>query len=118
MYALAAVVVSAEVRRKGQDSARLVTPYQDRAVVLLREAIRRLPADRRASFVKEVILVDPDLRTLRRRLASPDLAGQVSAATSPPKDGGAGGLTAKPHRLERCRHVKPPGNVVVIGTRQ
>ncbi len=77
MYALAAIVVSAEARKKGQESVLLVTRYQDRAADLLREAIRMLPADRRASFVKDVILADPDLRTLRRRLASMDLAGQA-----------------------------------------
>jgi tetratricopeptide (TPR) repeat protein len=78
VYAVAAVVVSAEARKKGQESVFLVTRYQDRAADLLREAIQRLPADRRASFVKEVILDDPELKTLHRRLSSMDLAGPVS----------------------------------------
>jgi tetratricopeptide (TPR) repeat protein len=82
VYALAAVVVSAEARKKGPESVFLVTRYQDRAADLLREAIRRLPADRRASFVRDVILADPELRTLRRRLSSMDLAGQVSPSSS------------------------------------
>ena len=76
VYALAAIVVSAEARKKGQESVLLVTRYQDRAADLLRGAIRMLPADRRSWFVKEVVLPDPDLRTLRRRLTSMDLAGR------------------------------------------
>jgi tetratricopeptide (TPR) repeat protein len=77
VYAVAAVVVSAEVRKRGPETVLLVARYQDRAADLLREAIRRHPADGRASFVKDVILVDPDLKTLRRRLSSMDLAGPV-----------------------------------------
>jgi tetratricopeptide (TPR) repeat protein len=87
VYGLAAVVVSAEVRKKGQESVLLATRYQDRAADLLREAVRRLPADRRTSFVKDYILADPELRTLRRRLSSIDLAGPVpprSAASATP----------------------------------
>ena len=82
VYALAAVVVAAEARKKGQESVRLVTRYQDRAADLLRESIRRRPAESRASFVKDVILVDPDLRTLRRRMSAMDLAGTVPATTT------------------------------------
>jgi eukaryotic-like serine/threonine-protein kinase len=81
VYALASVVVGAEVRKRGQDSVRLVTRYQDRAAFLLRQAVNQLPADKRASFWREVIQTDPALRTLRRRLASPDLAGPVTSAT-------------------------------------
>jgi hypothetical protein len=53
---------------------------------LLRGAIRMLPPDRRSWFVNEVILADPDLRTLRRRLTTMDLAGQPSAASKRPGD--------------------------------
>jgi tetratricopeptide (TPR) repeat protein len=81
VFALAAVVASAEVRKKGQDTVALVTRYQDRAVVLLREAIKRLSADQRARFWREVVQTDPGLRLLRRRLSSLELAGQdISAA--------------------------------------
>jgi tetratricopeptide (TPR) repeat protein len=83
VYALAAVVVSAEARQKGQESLFLVNRYQGRAADLLREAIRRLPADRRTPFVKDVILADPDLKTLRRRLSSMDLAGTVLPREAP-----------------------------------
>jgi eukaryotic-like serine/threonine-protein kinase len=78
VHALAAVVVSAEARADGQESLLLITRYQDRAMELLREAIRRLPADQRATFVKDVVLGDPDLRTLRRRVSSMNLADPVS----------------------------------------
>ncbi len=81
VYALAAIVVSAEARKKGQESVLLAMRYQDRAADLLRGAVRMLPADRRSWFVKEVVLPDPDLRTLRRRLTSMDLAGQVTSAS-------------------------------------
>ena len=70
-------MVSARGPKKGQESVLLVTRYQDRATNLLRGAIRMLPADRRTSFIQDVILADPDLRTLRRRLSSMDLAGPV-----------------------------------------
>ena len=52
-----------------------MTRYQDRAVVLVREALQRMPAERRAAFWRDSIQADPALRTLRRRLASPELAG-------------------------------------------
>jgi tetratricopeptide (TPR) repeat protein len=77
VYALAAIAVSAEVRKKGQESVSLHGRYEERAASLLREVIRGLPADRRATFFNEVILADPELRTLRRRLSSMELAGPV-----------------------------------------
>jgi eukaryotic-like serine/threonine-protein kinase len=77
VHALAAAVVSAEARTNAQESLPLVTRYQDRAVGLLREAIRRIPADRRALFLKDVILGDPDLGTIGRRVQSMNLAGPV-----------------------------------------
>ena len=82
VYAVAAVVVSAEVRKQGQDSVRLWERYQDRATDLLRAAVRMQPADRRDAFVKDVVLADRDLKTLRRRLSSMDLAG--AAPPAPP----------------------------------
>ncbi len=86
VFALAAIVVAAEARKKGPESVFLVTRYQDRAADLLRGAIRMCPADRRSWFLKEVILADPDLKTLHRRLTSMDLAGPVSEA--PNRKGG------------------------------
>ncbi len=77
VHALAAIVASAEARRTGKPSIALAARYQGRAAGLLRDAARRLPADRRDWFVKEVILADPDLRTLRRRVSAMDLAGPI-----------------------------------------
>ena len=81
VYAVAAVAAAAEVRRKGQETVALVSRYQDRATDLISEAMKRLPADRRESFLKEVILVDPQLRTLRRRIATLNLTGFVPSTS-------------------------------------
>ena len=48
--------------------------------MLLREALKRMPAERRASFLRESIQSDPTLRALRRRVSSADLAGTVPSA--------------------------------------
>ena len=70
VYALAAVVAAAEVRKKGQETVTLVARYQDRATGLLREALKRMPEDQRASFWRDVVPADPALRALRRRVSS------------------------------------------------
>src|SRR5262249_14837036 len=72
IYAQAAIVASTEARRKGQDAVILVNRYQDRAVTLVREALKRLPADRRAPFWRDSIQADPALRALQRRISSVD----------------------------------------------
>jgi eukaryotic-like serine/threonine-protein kinase len=82
VFARAALAVTAEARKKGQESVRLAARYQDRAAGLLREAIRLRPDEDRASFVRDVIRVDPDLQTLRRRISSMDLAGPLPSPTS------------------------------------
>jgi tetratricopeptide (TPR) repeat protein len=88
VYAQAALVASTEARKTGQEAVVVVARYQDRAVMLLRGALKRLPAHGRASFWRDSIQTDPALRALRRRIASPDLAGPVtSAATSRDKPG-------------------------------
>jgi hypothetical protein len=61
--------------KKDQDAVVLVNQYEDRAVTLVREALKRLPADRRAAFWRESIQADPTLRAIRRRIALPELAG-------------------------------------------
>jgi tetratricopeptide (TPR) repeat protein len=75
VYALAAVVVAAEARKKGKEAVSLAAKYQDRAVSLVGEAVRCLPAAERASFVTSVVLGDPELQILRRRMSSLELAG-------------------------------------------
>jgi tetratricopeptide (TPR) repeat protein len=80
IYAQAAIVAGTDARKKGQDAVSLVARYQDRAVTLVREALRRLPADQRAAFWRDSIQADPALRTLRRRISSVDLAGPNTSA--------------------------------------
>jgi hypothetical protein len=75
IYAMAAVVASTEARKKGHEAVVLVDRYQDRAVMLLREALRRLPANQREAFWRDSIQADPALRALRRRVAAPEVAG-------------------------------------------
>jgi tetratricopeptide (TPR) repeat protein len=76
IYAKAAIAAATEVRKRGQDAVSLVARYQDQAVALIREAIKRHPAPQRASFVTNVVRADPALATLRHRLRSLELAGQ------------------------------------------
>jgi len=82
VYAVAAIAAGAELRKKGEDTVALVSRYQDRAADLLFEALKRLPPERRASFRNDVILTDPQLRTLRRRVLSLDLAGSLPKPTA------------------------------------
>ena len=80
VYALAAVVAAAEVRKKGQETVTLVGRYEDRATGLLREALKRMPEVERTSFWREVLPSDPALRALRRRLSA--LNGSADAQKS------------------------------------
>ena len=74
IYAQAALLATADVRKSGQDAVTVVNRYQDRALALVAEALKRLPAERRASFERD-LLRDPALGTLRHRLRSLELAG-------------------------------------------
>ena len=81
----AAVAAGSEVRKKGQNAVAQANQYQDRAVALLQDAMKRLPADQRAAFLGE-ILNDPDLAIIRRRLRSVLPAGSsISPSGSRPK---------------------------------
>jgi tetratricopeptide (TPR) repeat protein len=82
VYALAAVVAAAEVRKHGQETVQLVARYQDRAVGLLSQALKRMPGDQRATFWREVVQSDPALNALRRRLSAVDLAGPIKVIES------------------------------------
>ncbi|MFI5454652.1 MAG: protein kinase [Isosphaerales bacterium] len=84
VYALAAVVAAAEVRKKGQETVTLVTRYQDRATELLREALKRMPDDQRASFWRDVVPADPALRALRRRVSALEGSGDVQKSSLAP----------------------------------
>lgn len=76
IYAKAAETAFAEAPRRNLGLARTADDYQDRAQALIRLAIERLPADRRAAFWRDVVQPDPALAAIRRRpkfsqLASP-----------------------------------------------
>ncbi len=77
IYAKAAIAATAEARKTGQDAVGLVFRYQDQAVDLLRQALKRLPAAQRPTFVRDVVLTDPALAILRHRLRSLELAGST-----------------------------------------
>ena len=111
VYAVAAIAAAAEVRKKGRETAIRVSHYQDRAAELLRETLKRLPAEDRPSFLKDVILIDPQLRTLHRRIAPPDLAGPVtSAPRSPNKPARVGDRDSKTTRKALVEWVQPTRN--------
>ncbi len=76
----AAVAAGSDVRKKGQDAVAQVNRYQDRAVAVLQDALKRLPADQRATILGEV-LNDPDLAVIRRRLRSVLPAGLSTSPT-------------------------------------
>jgi tetratricopeptide (TPR) repeat protein len=86
IYAGAAVAAGSQARKQGRVAVALVERYRDRAVSLVVQASRRLPADQRAKFWQEVVLSDPDLKLLRRRLspfvprAGPALSATASGA--------------------------------------
>jgi tetratricopeptide (TPR) repeat protein len=82
IHALAAIAVTAEARKTGQDAVRLVTRNQDQAVEFLAEWQKRLPAADRDSALRD-LLQDPAMAPLRRRLRSLGLAGPVAAPASP-----------------------------------
>ena len=82
VYAQAATAAAADVERKGRVAVALTSRYQDRAVALVRDAVQKRPADRRASFWREV-LADPDLRPLRKRLSALAMSDSVAAQPKP-----------------------------------
>jgi eukaryotic-like serine/threonine-protein kinase len=84
VYALAAVVVAAEVSKNGRESLILKARYQDRAAMLVGEALKQMPDGERAGFVRDVIETDPSLRVLRRRVWSQELSS--AAASNNPSD--------------------------------
>jgi eukaryotic-like serine/threonine-protein kinase len=77
IYARAAAVARAEVRKNGHDTVSLVDRYQDRGTALLRGAIKKLPGANREAFWRDVVQkdADPAMNALRRRLRSGELAG-------------------------------------------
>jgi tetratricopeptide (TPR) repeat protein/tRNA A-37 threonylcarbamoyl transferase component Bud32 len=81
ILAQAAERAAGEVGRRGRSDVLAVQRYQDRAVQLLGEALRRTAADRRAAFWRDVVQTDQALRTLRRLPAYARVAAKYG---SPP----------------------------------
>jgi tetratricopeptide (TPR) repeat protein/tRNA A-37 threonylcarbamoyl transferase component Bud32 len=75
IHAQAAGAAAAEIKKTGQAAAALASRHQDQALELLRQAIARLPAAERRSFLHDVVQTDPELASIRHRLRSLDLAG-------------------------------------------
>ncbi len=95
-YCLAATAVSTQGRTIVGGLPIDVIRYHDRAFDLLREAVRRVPIEKRPSFLKDVLLSDPALRPLSRRIASMDLKRTPSA-----------GEKISVSTVLRDRHVRP-----------
>jgi len=76
IYARAAAPTAGGPRR-GTGQARVAEDYQDRAHALIRLAIERLPADRRAGFWRDVVQGDPALAAIRQSPKFARLAGQL-----------------------------------------
>ena len=79
IYARAASTAAGEVRQAGRSAVALTASYQDRAVALIREAVRRHPAGQRAAFVRDQVFTDPALRPILHRLKFEELAGPTAA---------------------------------------
>jgi serine/threonine protein kinase/tetratricopeptide (TPR) repeat protein len=85
IHALAAIAEAAEVRKTGQVAVRKAARDEDQAVKLIGEWLKRLPLAERSSSLRS-LLSDPVMATLRRRLRSLDVAGDVP--TSEPRRAG------------------------------
>jgi tetratricopeptide (TPR) repeat protein len=81
IYARAASVAANEVRQAGRETVALTASYQNRAVALIREAVRRTPSGQRAAFARNQIFTDPALRPILRRLKLDELAEHTAAST-------------------------------------
>jgi tetratricopeptide (TPR) repeat protein/tRNA A-37 threonylcarbamoyl transferase component Bud32 len=86
VYALAAVAAAADAGAKARLAASPVERYQDRAVELVKLALERTPAERRAAFWHDQVAADPALRPLQRRLRKLQPGG-AGAANTPVAEG-------------------------------
>jgi tetratricopeptide (TPR) repeat protein len=77
VYARAANSVTADAPRRNLGQIELANRYSDRAQALVRLALDRLPADRRAAFWDDVIQADPALAAVRQRPKFSRMAGQL-----------------------------------------
>jgi tetratricopeptide (TPR) repeat protein len=67
VYARAAASVLGDRARRNLGQTRLADDYLDHAQGLIRQALERMPDDRRASFWDDVIQADPALASVRQR---------------------------------------------------
>ena len=81
IYVRAASAAANEVRQAGRAAMALTASYQDRAVALIREAVRRTPPEQRAAFVRDQVFADPALRPILRRLKFDELDEHTAALT-------------------------------------
>ena len=81
IYVRAALAAANEVRQAGCAAVALTASYQDRAVTLIGDAVRRTPPGQRAAFVRDQVFTDPALRPIRRRLRFEGLAEHTAALT-------------------------------------
>ena len=81
IYVRAASAAANEVRKAGRAAVALTASYQDRAVALIREAVRRTPPEQRAAFVRDQVFADPALRPILRRLKFDELDEHTAALT-------------------------------------
>ena len=81
-YAQAAAVAVLEVGRRGRAATRDALAYEVRAATLLGRALEQTPADRRATFWREVVAPDDALAPLRKWTRFAALA-RMAAAPSP-----------------------------------
>ena len=79
IHAQAAISAASEARKTGKDAVSLVNRYQDRAMALVRQWLKRLPATERGRSLRE-LFQDPAMATLRHRLRSLELTGAVSSS--------------------------------------
>ena len=78
-YAQAAAVAVVEVRRRGRPARHDALTYEARAATLLGRALELTPADRRATFWREVVAPDDALSALRKWTRFATLARMAAA---------------------------------------
>ena len=76
VYVRAAAAATAGGPRRTLGQVELANGYLDRAQALIRQALERLPEDRRGPFWHDVIQADPALAAIRQRPKFSQLAGQ------------------------------------------
>ncbi len=77
VYTKAAASVTNDAPRRNLGQHQLANSYLDRAQVLIRLALDRLPADQRQAFWNDVIQADPALAAIRQRPKFSQMAGQL-----------------------------------------